>query len=259
MVDLVVVSGAGRGIGREIALSLGKSKAKVLCISKTKSAESTVKTIIENGGKAEFLQLDLEDFIGVESKISSWVSANQYKKIGVVLAAAVLGPEGPLDMCDLGLWDTCHKINVLGNLALLKSLLPRMKENKFGRIVFFSGGGAAYANPTFPGYAATKTSVVRIAENMHEDLKGEGDFAVVALAPGAVQTEMLQEWEKVGGKVLTKVDISEPVVFVEEFVNSTKCGFSGRFVHVKNNWKEYLNSNKDFEDDSYWKLRRIED
>jgi NAD(P)-dependent dehydrogenase (short-subunit alcohol dehydrogenase family) len=130
-------------------------------------------------------------------------------------------------------------------------------ENKFGRIVGFAGGGAAYAFPLFPAYAASKAAMVRTIENIQEDLNGKGDFAAVCLAPGANETDMLKKVRAAGATVKTTVAISEPVAFVREFLFSDNCGFKGAFVHVRDNWRDYLNSGKKI-DDQKWKLRRIE-
>lgn len=150
------------------------------------------------------------------------------------------------------------RVNLNGNFAVLKGLLPKMIENKFGRIVAFAGGGAAYQYPLFKAYSASKTAIVRTVENLHEEFKGYGDFSIVALAPGAVETDTLRSVRKAGAEVKTVVDISEPVTFVREFLESERCNISGSFVHVRDNWRYYLNSNNQLSQDSLWKLRRIE-
>ena len=256
-IDAVLISGAGRGIGRAIALNLAKTGIFILCISKSKSCTETANEIISTGGKAEALELDIRDYEKTEKAVSDWSKKVDYKNIGLVLAAGILGPKGPLTESSLKEWDDCHRVNVLGTLAIIKSLMPLMLKNKFGRIITFAGGGAAYPNPTFPAYSETKTAMVRITENINEDLKDKGDFSIVCLGPGAIETDMLKEVKRLGGVVKTTANISEPVEFVKEFLTSTTCGFSGSFVHVRNNWKDYLNSKNKIED-SFWKLRRTE-
>lgn len=257
-IDIVVITGAGRGIGRGIALDFGKRGVNVLCISKTKNSTLVSRAINKNGGSAESLALDLSDYEKTYTTLSKWVKKRSYKRYALILAAAVLGPRGPITKSSLEKWDDCHRVNVLGNLAVIKSILPVMIKNKFGRIITFAGGGSAYPFPTFPAYSATKTAIVRIAENLYEDLKQRGDFIVVCLAPGAVATDMLEEVREAGAEVRSTVDITKPIKFVREVVNARKCAFSGAFVHVNNDWKEYLNSNKKLKSDSYWRLRRIE-
>lgn len=256
-IDAVIISGAGRGIGRAIALDLAKSGLFILCISKSTSCADTVQEIINTGGKADFIQIDIKDYELTEKTLLEWSNKNNYKKIGLVLAAGILGPKGHFFETSLKEWEECHRVNILGNLAIIKGLMPLMIKNKFGKIVTFAGGGAAYPNPTFPAYSETKTGMVRITENINEDLKDKGDFSIVCIGPGAIETDMLKEVKAFGGIVKTTADISEPVNFVKSFLEAKTCGFSGSFVHVRNNWSDYLNTEKKI-NDSFWKLRRVE-
>lgn len=258
LVDAAIITGAGQGIGKAVALELGIRGVPVLCISRSLNAERTKQEILKAKGAAESLVLDIGDYEAAEKLVGKWVSDRSYKKIGVVLAAAILGPSGSISFTSLKEWDTCYKVNVLGNLAVLNALLPRMIQNKFGRIVAFAGGGSAYAYPEFPAYSASKTAMVRIVENYCEILKKKGDFGIVCLAPGAVETNMLRQIRDKEGEIKTLVDISEPVEFINCFLNSDSCGFSGRFVHVRDNWKDYINTGKTMDNNSKWKLRRIE-
>lgn len=255
--EAVIISGAGRGIGRAIALDLATTGTFILCISKSKNCIQAANEITASGGQAEALQLDIKDYEKTERTLLDWSNKINYKKFGLVLAAGILGPKGPTYESSLKEWDDCHKVNVLGNLAIIKSLMPLMLKNRFGRIVTFAGGGAAYPNPTFPAYAETKTAMVRITENINEDLKDKGDFSVVCIGPGAIETDMLKEVRLSGGVIKTTANISEPVNFVRAFLESKTCGFSGSFVHVRNNWIDFLNTEKEI-GDSLWKLRRVE-
>src|SRR5205823_6621912 len=109
----------------------------------------------------------------------------------------------------------------------------------------------------FPAYAASKTAMVRTIENIQSDLDDKGDFVTACLAPGANETNMLKQVRAAGAQVLTTVAISEPVSFVRELLFCRDCGFNGSFVHVRDNWRDYLNS-KNKIDDKQWKLRRTE-
>lgn len=261
--ELVIVTGAGRGIGRSIALALAQGEADAaprfaLCISQSEKAAETAAQIREAGGRADSLVIDLANYEEAGRQVSAWFSGRSFSRISVVLAAGVLGPSGSLERTSLAEWDLAWRVNVLGNLAVLQAALPAMLEKKAGRVVFFAGGGSAYAYPLFPAYAATKTALVRIVENLNEDLKTSGDFAVAILAPGAVETDILAAVRKEGGYVRTTVGMNEPVSFVREFVAAGKCAFSGCFVHVRDTWKPLLNSDEQVSKPDLWKLRRIE-
>ena len=239
-------------------MDFGSLGATVLCISKTETAMKTAADIRAGGGKADHICVDLGDFEGAKSKVAEWMAGKPYRRIALVLAAASLGPAGPLKDACLTEWDAVWRANVLGNLAVTQAVLPSMTENRFGRLVFFAGGGAAYAYPLFPAYAATKTALVRAVENLNEDLKESGDFAVTILAPGAVKTDLLGAVQARGGYVRTTVSIEEPVNFVRSFILAGKCSFSGCFVHVRDEWPSLLNSDGELGKKDLWKLRRVE-
>jgi NAD(P)-dependent dehydrogenase (short-subunit alcohol dehydrogenase family) len=255
--DLVVVTGAGRGIGKAIALDAG-TNSFVLCISQSETALEAAEAVRKAGGRAEGLVLDLEDYKEAETKVGEWISNSSFQRIAAVFAAAILGPQGSLMNSNLQDWDRTFKVNVLGNLAVARAILPVQKQSCFGRLLFFAGGGAAYAYPMFPAYAASKAALVRIVENLHEDLKGEGNFATAILAPGAVETKTLASVRASGAEIRTTVDIGEPTAFARAFIMSETCSFSGCFVHVRDSWPEWLNSNQVFPGKDLWKLRRVE-
>jgi NAD(P)-dependent dehydrogenase (short-subunit alcohol dehydrogenase family) len=256
--EAAVVTGAGRGIGRSIAVALAAKGVHVVCLSQSALAEDAAKTIREAGGSAEALTLDLADFTNTEAAVSKWLAGSSHKRIVTILAAATLGPTGPLAETPLTEWAATLNTNVLGNLAVARAVLPRQIANSYGRILFFAGGGAAYAYPMFPAYAASKTALVRIAENLAEDLKDKGNFAVAILAPGAVETDTLVAVRASGGYVKTTVSIEEPTNFAVEFALSESCSFSGCFVHVRDVWPEYLNTSEPLKGKDLWKLRRVE-
>jgi NAD(P)-dependent dehydrogenase (short-subunit alcohol dehydrogenase family) len=255
-IEAVVVSGAGRGIGKAIALDLGGRGLHVVCISKSANADTTRNEIVERGGSAESLFLDLSQCSETERAVCACGGA--HTRWGIVLAAGILGPTGSLAETNLDEWRECMDVNVLGNLAAVKGLLGRMIAARFGRILAFAGGGSAYAYPLFPAYSASKTAMVRAVENLNKDLEGKGDFAVACLAPGAVETDMLARVREAGAEIKTTTDIAEPVHFAREFLFSTSCGFSGSFVHVRDNWPQYLNNGHVLDKESLWKLRRVE-
>lgn len=256
--ELVIVTGAGRGMGRSIALEFGKAGIQVLCVSRSENAAMTAADVRQGGGISDSISVDLANFDEARRRVGAWLAGKNCTRIGVVLAAATLGPPGSLEDTSLTGWDLAWQVNVLGNLAVVQAVLPTMLEHKFGRLVFFAGGGAAYAYPIFPAYAATKAAMVRTVENLHEDLKNRGDFAVTILAPGAVETDTLAAVRERGAYVRTTVAMEEPVNFVREFVLAERCAFSGCFVHVRDKWAPLLNSSNELAGKDLWKLRRVE-
>jgi NAD(P)-dependent dehydrogenase (short-subunit alcohol dehydrogenase family) len=256
----IVVTGAGRGIGRAIALAFGALKYHVLCISRSDNCHRTCDEISSSGGRADFLQVDLSRFAEVEQSVSFWLSESGANRVTAILAASELGPRGPLSTLDLTAWQHTMDVNVLGNLAVVKAALPIMQESGYGRILALGGGGAAYAYPVFPAYACSKTAMVREIENLQEDLKGHPDIVAVCVAPGAVETDMLAAVRATGAEVRTLTDISEIVRFAIAFAQQQPQPIAGRFVHVRDDWQPLFQSDTASPElgKDHWKLRRIE-
>ena len=244
--DVIIVTGASRGLGHAVARRWASEGVPVLGLARQESKVPGM----------ENLCVDLADLAGTEHAVRAWIDGQSYRRIAVVCAAGTLGEKGGILDGDLADWGRTLQTNVLGNCAVIRALLPRMLENQYGRIVTVAGGGAAYAYPLFSGYALSKTAVVRATENLDAELRGKGDFLTVCLAPGAMETEMLAKVRAAGAEVKTTVAMEEPVEFIARFVCAEACGFSGRFVHVRDTWRDWLTPAP--MPDDRWLLRRIE-
>jgi len=236
------ISGYSQGLGKALALSLF-NKTFVVGISRNKNDEVPCK----------FEQLDISNYKKVEREISKYDFLGDVK-LNVILCAGTLGVAGGLLDTDLSSWDDVITTNFLGNLAVIKALLPQMISSQYGRIVFLSGGGAANAFPEFSAYSISKTAVVREVENIAVELRDQiKDFSVIALAPGAMETDMLKQVRAAGVSPRTVVDIKEPVEFITKFLSmdaEKAKSLSGKFIHVRDDLNsDYTNK---------WLLRRSE-
>jgi NAD(P)-dependent dehydrogenase (short-subunit alcohol dehydrogenase family) len=222
--EITVISGASRGIGKAIADNLESAGCNVIRLNSK--------------------DIDLFYYDKVGGGISKRLSGRGCKKINLVLCAALVGVPHSLNLSNM---DKLYRINVLGNLAIIKEC---MTYDVPMRIVWFSGGGAAFPFPEFFGYSLSKTAVVRAVENLSMLLNK--DSSIIALAPGAVNTDMLKTVMQAGCKPRTRTDISEPVDFVRKFLldEIDSLSLNGRFIHVRDN------INREGKD--MYKLRRIE-
>lgn len=259
MMDALIVSGASRGIGRNIAIRCSGIARSAIVIGSSKAIFELpgllTQTVTTN---VVPLQLDLVDYEKSLSTVQATIaSLGEVLSIGAVLCASQIGQYGGLLESDIGLWDNLYRCNVLGNLAIVKACAQRIGAGARFRAVFFAGGGAAYAYPDFFGYSLTKVAVVRAVENLGVELSAKGfDASVIALAPGAVATDMLATVMAHGGFVKTKTDISEPTDFVRRFLcdEYDAAALNGRFLHVRDAIAKIdLAGRKD-----HFKLRRVE-
>jgi NAD(P)-dependent dehydrogenase (short-subunit alcohol dehydrogenase family) len=256
MRDLVIVTGASRGIGASIAADAEWYARTVVTIA---SSASSRHGHTQNTANTRPLRLDLADAAEAERRVRAELSCiAPVHSIGLALCAAQLGSFGGLAVADFHDWSRVFAINVLGNLAVLKACLPAVQAGASLRGVFFAGGGAAYGYPEFSAYALSKVAIVRAVENLAMETKSKGwDAAVVALAPGAVETDMLATVMAHGGSVRTKSDISEPTAFVRRFLRGelNAENLNGRFLHVRD---DLSGINFAIVSSDLFKLRRVE-
>jgi 3-oxoacyl-[acyl-carrier protein] reductase len=114
---------------------------------------------------------------------------------GMVAAAGIVGPIGPLDEVPPDELLETVAVNLFGTILALHHALPRLRMTG-GRAVTFSGGGATFPLPRYDGYAASKAAVVRLTENVAAAFAGEVE--INAVAPGFVATAIHEATLKAG-------------------------------------------------------------
>jgi 3-oxoacyl-[acyl-carrier protein] reductase len=184
----VVVTGAGRGIGRATALAFARRGAGVALIGRTKrSLVETQKLIASFGGRCAVLPGDVSD----EGAVSRCVAAaeQQLGPVDVLVNNAGIFAAGPIDSFDALVFDRILAVNLRGPFLMARSVLPGMKARRRGHIVNvastagrrgFAGGGP---------YCASKFGLVGLSESMTCEARTH-DVRVSCVFPSTVNTEM---------------------------------------------------------------------
>jgi NAD(P)-dependent dehydrogenase (short-subunit alcohol dehydrogenase family) len=202
-----LITGAGRGIGRAIALGLGGAGARVVLLARTAGQlEETRVLLRERGvptGLIRVVPADLADE-NDRGRAATAVLAADRVDILINNAATVepLGPTAGITAADLRL---AFEVNVVAPAALTAAVLPGMFDAGWGRIVNISSGIVAYPAGMVRGnaYATTKAALEAHTVNLAAELNGTG-VTVNAYRPGGVDTAM-QAWiraqdpERIGG------------------------------------------------------------
>lgn len=187
--EVAIVTGAGRGIGREIALTQAREGAKVALLARTNVEISGVAAAISDaGGIARAYPVDVVDLAAVNS-VTRAVEADLGPISLVTNNAAVFAAIGPIWEVDAAQWWRDVEVTIRGTFNVCRAVLPGMIARKRGRIINMSGGGAAGSFPHGSGYAIGKAGVLRFTESVFDTLAGTG-VRMFAMDPGLVKTTM---------------------------------------------------------------------
>ena len=189
---VALVTGAGRGIGRAIAVVLAEAGADLILLARTAGELSqTAAQVQALGREALPLVADVSQCTEVQGAVGQGLA--RFGRIDVLVNnAGIQPPIGPLVENDPDAWTQAVEVNLFGTFHCIQAVLPGMIEQRSGKIINLSGGGATGPRPNFSAYAASKAAVVRLTETLAEEVRPY-NIQVNAIAPGAVNTRMLDE------------------------------------------------------------------
>jgi len=182
-----IVTGAGRGIGRAIALAFALEGADVLVASRTLSEVTvTAEGARALGPRALPLSVDVSNRDEVKRMVAQ--ALEEFGKVDILVNnAGTYGSIGPLVDNDPEKWVQTVGINLFGAFYCARAVLPFMIRERCGKIINLSGGGASSPLPNFSAYAASKAAIVRLTETLAQEVEAF-NIHVNAIAPGAVNT-----------------------------------------------------------------------
>jgi NAD(P)-dependent dehydrogenase (short-subunit alcohol dehydrogenase family) len=185
--------------------------------------------------------------------------------------AGVYGPMGPLEEIDWAEWLRAIDININGSVLPMRAILPHFKQQRYGKIVQLSGGGATNPLPRIAAYAASKAAIVRLAESVALDVKEFG-IDVNCIAPGALNTRMMDQLLAAGSETVgeafyakmkktaegaaTPLDVGARLAL---FLGSAESdGITGKLISAPwDAWETFQSHREDLDTTDVYTLRRI--
>ncbi len=185
---VAIVTGASRGIGEAIAVTLAEAGASVVVSSrKQENVETVAARIREIGGAATALAAHTGDAAAVTTLVEATITT--YGGVDILVNNAATNPHfGPVLTAEESHWDKTFDVNVKGYLRMIKACVPAMQARGGGKIINMASIAGKIPQPGMGVYCVTKAGVIMLTEVLAAELASL-NIQVNAIAPGFVKTK----------------------------------------------------------------------
>jgi 3-oxoacyl-[acyl-carrier protein] reductase len=266
----ILVTGGSMGIGLACARAALAAGARVMLCARGASALAAAREDLARDADPEMVATARAD-VGDEASVDALFAAFEARFgrcDGVIHAAGVYGPIGPITEVDPTAWWDALRINLFGTFLVARAAARHMQRAGGGRIVLFSGGGASTPFPNYTAYASSKVAVVRFTETIAQELGPA--IEVNCVGPGFVVTRLHEQTLAAAGLAgafldKTRAEMEKGGVPAEVgaaaavfLVSAAAAGITGKFVAAPYDgyraWPERL---AELRDTDIFTLRRI--
>lgn len=247
----VLITGAGRGIGKRFAIGFSHNNARVGLLGRSQGELDVTKLEIEDsGGTALRLRADVRNFdqvtAAVERMTSEWGGVHT-----LICNAAVQGPIGMFSENRPSAWQEVFETNVIGVMNCCRAVLPKMVTRRSGKIIVIVGQGVATPRSRFAAYSASKAAIARFVECIAEEVRGD-NVQVNCMLPGETYTSMTDDILHAGERAGThEIEVAEKVqvtggtlsdkqIQLAIFLASERSNhLTGKLIYVQDDWKKF--------------------
>jgi NAD(P)-dependent dehydrogenase (short-subunit alcohol dehydrogenase family) len=262
-------AGASGAIGTSIARTFCRAGAHLALTYRTASPDELREELTGGPSRIDCYKLDVTDWEQVQVTIRA--VKDRFSGIDVLVnCTGTVGPIGAFETLDIRAWVQTIETNLIGSAHLARAVLPIMKERGRGKIILFSGGGAAYARPYFTPYSSSKAGLVRFAESLAQELVS-ANIQVNAVAPGPVNSRMWSEMRAAsasGGATLVEelkrmeesggVSPDRAAGLAAFLASDRSNGLTGRLLSaVWDDWEHLEGHIEKIATSDVWTLRRV--
>ena len=188
---VAIVTGAGRGIGRAIAIALAGQGARVSLAARTEEElEDTASSILADGGQARIEPTD----VTVESSVCRLVehTLERWGRLDIVVNNAGTGVFGSLEKTTTDDWNRILEVNSRGAFWLCREAIPHLRKQRISYIVNIASVVAVKGYQSQSAYAASKHALLGMSKSLSKEVQQEG-IRVHVINPGGVDTDMARQ------------------------------------------------------------------
>ncbi|MDO6737942.1 3-ketoacyl-ACP reductase [Wenyingzhuangia sp. 2_MG-2023] len=208
-----LITGAGKGIGRSIALALAAEGVNIALLARTaEDLLSVAKEVEALGVKAITVVADIASLESVNK--ASGVVFTKFNTIDILINNAGVGKFGKFMELEVKDWEQVIQVNLMGTYYVTRAFLPQMIERNTGDIVNISSTAGLKGAAITSAYSASKFAVMGLTESLMQEVR-KHNIRVTALAPSTAATDMAIDLNLTDGnpeKVMQPEDIAELIV-----------------------------------------------
>lgn len=235
---VALITGASRGIGREIALTFAKYGATVIVNynGSAQKAEEVVSQIRENGGQAEAVQCSVADFETCGTMITQMLE--KYGHIDILVNNAGITKDNLIMKITEEDFDSVIETNLKGTFNTIKHMYRPFLKQRGGRIINLTSVVGIMGNAGQANYSASKAGVIGLTKSVAREVASRG-ITVNAIAPGFIDTEMTQAMNETAKEAtinnipMKRAGQPEDIAEMAAFLASDKAGYiTGQILSV---------------------------
>ena len=189
---VALITGAGRGIGRAIAIAYAREGAQLALAARSlDELEETAQAAESLGAATCVIGVDVTDRAAVDEMARR--SLARFGRLDILVNnAGIVGPVGALEDNDVESWIRTIQVNLVGTYLCCRAVIPALAAAGGGKIINLSGSGSTSAPYHLSAYGSSKAAIIRLTEILSLEL-ADKNIQVNALGPGSIHTRMWEE------------------------------------------------------------------
>lgn len=241
---VIVITGAGSGIGEGIAMAAAKADMKVVVADiNLENAQKVTDIIVANGGESAAFAVDVSDAASVQRLADAVIAT--YGQVDVLCNNAGVWVGALMQNADIKDWQWLINVNLYGVINGVTAFLPVMLKQGFGHIVNTSSMGGLIAGPPEGLYCTTKFAIVGLSEALLMEVADKG-IGVSLLCPGLVKTRLIDSGESRPEEFVADITHNEIGPDVEQGLDPMDIG--QRVIDAVEDNEFYVITHNDYRD-----------
>jgi 3-oxoacyl-[acyl-carrier protein] reductase len=208
-----LITGAGKGIGKAIAIALAQEGVNVILVSRTQTDIDQLADEASNlGVKSLALAADVSDMDSINSAVEKALA--KFKTIDILINNAGIAAFGKFMELEPAEWEKIIQVNLMGTYYTTRAVIPNMIERQTGDIINISSTAGLNGNALTSAYSASKFAVLGLTDSLMQEMR-KHNIRVSALTPSTVATDMAKNLNLTDGdpeKVMQSEDIAELLI-----------------------------------------------